>query len=97
MNFLTHALTFLIGFFSLIILVAGLMIMQPEEFATNHEQHGKVIAYTQNYNLHACGFEKGFTVVELMISKKLVMLCGFHKQPGEKIKVTLDGPSEFHI
>jgi hypothetical protein len=96
MKFLTHTIMLLIGFLLLPVVIGIIEYNQPQSVTMKHKQSGKVLATTRTHNLFKCS-KVGFTLIRLDLSKEIVVLCGVHKGPGEKISVTVDGPSKFNI
>jgi len=96
MNFLTHTMMLVIGFLMLPIFIGIAEYNRPSEFTGNHKEPGEVLATTTKRDFHKCE-NTGFTMVELQLSKKIIILCGIHKSAGKKISVTVDGPLRVDI
>jgi len=84
-------LVFLIGFVSLPVIVGLISYSKTPITVLTHRVPGTVLATTKKYNFHSCN-KSGMTLVQLIKTKKIVVLCGIHKFTGEKVSVTVDGP-----
>lgn len=96
MKTLAVIIVFLLGAVTLPLIIGLISYSKTPYMVENHRLPGKVLGTTTKYNFYKCN-KKGMTLVQLDRTKKILVLCGIHKFPGEKISITVDGPMQFDI
>lgn len=96
MKILQHTLIFVLGAIAMFVLFVVIATNVKQHVESTHRQAGKVVASTTKSNYYGCN-KRGFMLVEIIRSKRIIVVCGATKQPGDNVSVVLRGLSKYNI